>query len=631
MLSCITGRYQEGLTGSISIKYPMERKSVKIAYVPQKDYLFPQFTVRETLIFASKMKNRGKDHELEALKVIEALNLESCAEVKIDGCSGGEIKRVSIGVELISGPNILVLDEPTSGLDSCNAIKCIRLLRELAARGADAPAIVVTIHQPNHRIFTDFTRIYLLSRCGQNIYFGPPQGLVHYFNSHSMQQPEFSSPADYAIEVASGSYGSAVFQALSGEQKKERAVEWAEGEKKGQSVSMQKVMSRMRRKRSKRWLHQTALLTWRSMQASCFKSSQLLFKVCVNILIAILISLLWSDPTGTEDGCWQSSDIRTDIVNGAFKGSAREAYLNKISKITANCNLLFSTCVYLILVYSIGTVLVIPMEINTVSKEMSNSWYTVTSYFTAKTLADLPAVLLSIFSLEGVCWIATRQVAQFWRFSSAFGLSVLMGIVCESIGVLIGIMLSHDLVSATLLTMASSFPVLMFGGFLIKIADIPWYFKPMTYVSYTRYTFEGILAAVYGFGRCKPADFDSVDFMQELTSAQNPFELITTVWNTFNVSVADAARFAPVIGVPQSHLEEVLNGTADYLGLNVDPDADDSDVSESPISSSASYVMSYFKLEDSTLSRSFISLIIIVLAIKVAIYYLLSFRTRRTN
>lgn len=607
---------------------------MKIAYVPQKDYLFPQFTVRETLIFASKMKNRGKDHELEALKVIEALNLESCADVKIDGCSGGEIKRVSIGVELISGPNILVLDEPTSGLDSSNAIKCIRLLRELADRGADAPAIVVTIHQPNHRIFTDFSRIYLLSRNGQNIYFGTPHGLVDYFNSHSMKQPEFSSPADYAIEVASGSFGVAVFDVLSKEQKKLRGVEWEEeqlDEKKVQCVTVHKVMNRMRRKRSKRSVHQTALLTWRSMQASCFKSSQLLFKVFVNVLIAILISLLWSDPTGTEDGCWQSSDIRSDLLSGSFKASAREAYMDKISKITANCNLLFSTCVYLILVYSIGTVLVIPMEINTVSKEMSNSWYTVTSYFTAKTIADLPAVLLSIFSLEGVCWIATRQVTDYWRFGSAFGLSVLMGITCESIGVLIGIVLSHDLVSATLLTMASSFPVLMFGGFLIKIADIPWYFKPMTYVSYTRYTFEGILAAVYGFGRCKDGAIDSVDFMQELASAQNPFELISTVWQTFNVTLEDASRFAPVIGVPQSHLEEVLNGTADYLGLNDAPDSHDSDVKTSVVSASASYVMSYFKLEDETLHRSFFSLFMIVVAIKIAIYYLLSFRTRRTH
>ena len=643
LLSCITGRNVEGVSGDITVRYPSDRKNVKIAYVPQRDYLFPQFTVRESLIFASKMKNVGKDHDKEARKVMQALNLESCSEVKISGCSGGEIKRVSIGVELISGPNILVLDEPTSGLDSTNAIKCIGLLRDLAETSSDAPAIVATIHQPNHRIFTDFHRIYLLSRTGQNIYFGSPQGLVSYFNSHSMIQPDYSSPADYAIEVASGNYGREIFDNLALEQKKLRAIEWEEDRQAAsnslpkvpmKSIPIQKVMNKMRRKRSRRSVDQTILLCWRSIQASCFKSSQLLFKVFVNIVIAILISLLWDKPTGTEDGCWQSGDIREELLKGIdTKMTAREAYMDKITKITANCNLLFSTCVYLILVYSIGTVLVIPLEIKTVAKEISNSWYSVTSYFLAKTVSDLPAVVLSIFSLEGVCWLATKQVVETWRFASAFGLSCLMGIICESMGVLIGIILSHDLVSATLVTMASSFPVLMFGGFLIKIADIPWYFKPMTYVSYTRYTFEGILAAVYGFGRCKEGAIDSVDFMKDLTSAQNPIELISTLWSTFNVTREDARLFAPVIGVPQNHLESVINGTIEYLGLDDQSSnmEDMTDVVASDAPSQASYVMAYFKLEDSILQTSFISLLLIILAIKVAIFYLLQIKTRRVH
>jgi ATP-binding cassette subfamily G (WHITE) protein 1 len=586
------------------------------------------------------MKNVGKDHDKEARKVMQALNLESCADVRISGCSGGEIKRVSIGVELISGPNIIVLDEPTSGLDSTNAIKCIGLLRDLAETSADAPAIVATIHQPNHRIFTDFHKIYLLSRTGQNIYFGSPDQLVSYFNSHALVQPDFSSPADYAIEVASGNYGQEVFDSLSSEQKKMRAIEFEDKlhmtEKSNslplktmKTVPIQKVMSKMRRKRSRRSFSQTGLLCWRSLQASCFKSSQLAFKITVNIVIAILISLLWDKPTGTEDGCWQSGDIREQLLQGVENNmTPREAYMDKITKITANCNLLFSTCVYLILVYSIGTVLVIPLEIKTVAKEISNSWYSVTSYFFAKTISDLPAVTLSILSLEAVCWLATHQVLEGWRFASAFGLSCLMGIICESMGVLIGIILSHDLVSATLVTMASSFPVLMFGGFLIKIADIPWYFKPMTYVSYTRYTFEGILAAVYGFGRCQEGAVGSVDFMKDLTSAQNPLELISTLWTTFNVTREDARVFAPVIGVPQDHLESVINGTIDYLGLD-NSGEDVTEVSVSAGSAQASYVMAYFKLEDSILQTSFISLVLIILGIKVLIFYLLSLKTRR--
>lgn len=614
-----------------------------IAYVPQKDYLFPQFTVHETLIFASKMKNKGKDHVKEALKVIRALNLESCTDVKISGCSGGETKRVSIGVELISDPNILVLDEPTSGLDSSNAVKIIKLLRDLAEAPSSsssassgsfhAPAIVATIHQPNHRIFTDFSRIYLLSRDGHNIYFGSPHGLVNYFNSHSIRQPDFSSPADYAIEVANGSYGSEVFPKLAEEQLRRSELEATTNAFLSLTssdvckvVPIQKVINKMRG-RPMPGMYQTFLLMTRSIQASCFKSPQLLFKILVNIIIACLISLLWSDPTGVEDGCWQSSQFKDAMASGG-KDSARNAYLDKITKITANCNLLFSTCIYFMLVYSIGTVLVIPLEILTVVKEMSNSWYKVSSYFVAKTIADLPSVIVTIFCLEAVCWLATEQVAEFWRFMSAYSLSVLMGIVCESVGVLMGIVLSYDLVSATLITMASSFPVLMFSGFLIKVADIPWYFKPMTYVSYARYNFEGILTSVYGFDRCSEQGPLTEDFMKDLAASQNPIEFISTLWHGFNVTSSDAKIYAPVLGVPQEHLESVINGTIDFLGS--DP-LDDSSDSLSSTYSEPSYVMSYFKLSDDNLKNSFISLLTIVCILKIAIFLLLSFKTRKTQ
>ena len=638
LLSCITGRYLAGVTGSILVQYPTEKKKVTIAFVPQKDYLFPQFTVKESLIFASRMKNKDTtDHEVKALKVIQSLNLESCTDVRISGCSGGQIKRVSIGVELISGPNILVLDEPTSGLDSTNAIKCISLLRDLAEKSPDAPAIVATIHQPNHRIFADFHQIYLLSRHGHNIYFGPPTGLVEYFTKRHLQQPENSSPADFAIEVASCE-SDEVFQQLSHRvhELSNIAIHSTDANANDRKVQpsykvvpIQKIVAKMRSKRPKSGLTQMYLLMWRSIQASCFKSAQLFFKVFVNIIIAILISLLWADPIGIEDGCW-STDMKKDILNDRFshevgKLNPRDAYMDKITKITANCNLLFSTCVYLILVYSIGTVLVIPLEIATVSKEMSNSWYNLRSYFAAKTVSDLPAVLLSILSLESVCWIATKQIFVYWRFASYFSLSVLMGLICESVGVMIGIMLSNDLVSATLVTIAAAFPALLFGGFLIKIADIPWYFKPMTYISYTRYTFEGIIAAVYGYGRCEPGSVDTVNFLQELTSAQNPIEVVTTIVNSFNVTPADAKLYAPIIGVPDEHLRSVINGTLDYLGMTVSTPGEDL-YAKSPSLSSASYVMSYFKLGDDVLNNSFVSLILILVAIKLLIFHLLAHR-----
>lgn len=104
-------------------------------YVMQDDVLFAYFTVREALTFASRLRLKcsfaEQDKKVETL--IKELGLEKCADTLIGGgfkktISGGERKRTSIGVELITDPSVLMLDEPTSGLDSFMAKSICKLL-----------------------------------------------------------------------------------------------------------------------------------------------------------------------------------------------------------------------------------------------------------------------------------------------------------------------------------------------------------------------------------------------------------------------------------------------------------------------------------------------------------------------
>ena len=152
LLNCLTGRYMNGVKGNVYVTCRGPKPKATIAFVPQQDDLFTTFTVKETLIFASKMKNLGKNinHNDEAEKVMKYLSLECNSSVKISRCSGGQVKRVCIAVELISHPDILVLDEPTTGLDSSTAAQCIQLLRRLTEAKDNPPAIVATIHQVSH-------------------------------------------------------------------------------------------------------------------------------------------------------------------------------------------------------------------------------------------------------------------------------------------------------------------------------------------------------------------------------------------------------------------------------------------------------------------------------------------------
>jgi hypothetical protein len=114
--------------------------------------------------------------------------------------SGGQRKRVSIGIELAAAPMALVLDEPTSGLDATSALSIIELLKALCRLGV---TVVCIIHQPRVEIFQSLDRLLLLAN-GQEVYLGEAAKVEEYFNSVGFDIPPQCNPADVMIDIISG-------------------------------------------------------------------------------------------------------------------------------------------------------------------------------------------------------------------------------------------------------------------------------------------------------------------------------------------------------------------------------------------------------------------------------------------
>uniref|UniRef100_A0A8D3BYR6 ABC transporter domain-containing protein n=1 Tax=Scophthalmus maximus TaxID=52904 RepID=A0A8D3BYR6_SCOMX len=180
------------------------------AYVVQDDILMGTLSVRENLLFSANLRldpkrHSGADKHSRVDAIIQDLGLADCAKTKIGtefirGVSGGERKRCSIGMELITSPALLFLDEPTTGLDSNTANCIISLLHKLSRRGK---TVIFSIHQPRYSIFKQFDHLTLMHK-GEVVYAGAADHALGYFTDLGFQIESFNNPADFFMDVTNG-------------------------------------------------------------------------------------------------------------------------------------------------------------------------------------------------------------------------------------------------------------------------------------------------------------------------------------------------------------------------------------------------------------------------------------------
>ncbi|XP_052195712.1 LOW QUALITY PROTEIN: ABC transporter G family member STR2-like [Diospyros lotus] len=208
-LDGLAGRIASGsLKGRVSLDgAEMSPSLIKrtSAYIMQDDRLFPMLTVYETLMFAADFRLgpiSSSDKKQRVDKLIEQLGLSSSRNTYIGdegarGVSGGERRRVSIGVDIIHGPSLLFLDEPTSGLDSTSAHSVIEKVHDIARSGS---TVILTIHQPSSRIQLLLDHLIILAR-GQLMYQGSPKDVALHLGRLGRKVPKGENPIEFLIDV----------------------------------------------------------------------------------------------------------------------------------------------------------------------------------------------------------------------------------------------------------------------------------------------------------------------------------------------------------------------------------------------------------------------------------------------
>uniref|UniRef100_A0A3Q1JJT8 ATP-binding cassette sub-family G member 8 n=1 Tax=Anabas testudineus TaxID=64144 RepID=A0A3Q1JJT8_ANATE len=455
-----------------------------IAHVRQDDRLLPHLTVRETLVFVAKLRLPAHftqaQREQRVDDVIAELRLRQCAHTRVGndyvrGVSGGERRRVSIAVQLLWNPGILILDEPTSGLDSFTAHNLVITLSRLA-RGNRL--VLLSVHQPRSDIFQLFDLVVLLSS-GSAVYCGAAREMVPYFTALGYPCPRYCNPSDFYVDLISIDRRSSEREAECLERAKDLAERFLEKVRDTADHMWKPAGSNTAPTQTERYpcvsitiSKQTNRLPGRLQQFTILIRRHMYndFRDLVTILVHGFEALLMS------------------LLVGSLYYGAGEARLSIQDTVA--------------LLYMIGALTPFAVVLDVIAKchteramlyhELEDGMYSVTSYFFAKVLGELPehCVFTLVYGLP-IYWLAGLNEAP-ERFLLNF-LMVWLMVYCSRAMALFVAAALPTLQTSAFMGNALFTVFYLTGGFVISLENMWLVATWFSYASFMRWGFEGML------------------------------------------------------------------------------------------------------------------------------------------
>ncbi|EDW04163.1 ATP-binding cassette sub-family G member 4 isoform X3 [Drosophila grimshawi] len=446
------------------------------SYIAQKFVMLTLLTVEETIRVSADLKlpttttTQQKQQILD--NIIEVLNLHSCRHTLVRDISGGEHKRLSMGIELITNPPIMFFDEPTSGLDSASSYQVMCHLQRLAH---DGRIVVCVVHQPSSRLMQLFDDVLVLAN-GEVLYAGAQRDMLASFREAGFSCPQYYNPSDFVLEVCSESSnerceflinqnkskynGLQSFKKVSGDEQT-ALIEMPDSSAENDSV--------LRPKELVGFWYQLRVLMIRSLRSMLRDRIAVQMRVLMHVIVALLLGVVY----------WQIG--------------------NDAAKVISNVSCQFFVILFLFCGNAMPSILLCMNDAPVFIREYYNGWYSLRAYYISKVLADLPLQMICPMAFISISYFMTGQPPEFNRFAMCCMISLLTAFIGHFIGVIGGTLLS--LQTAIFLVPALSIPFMLFSGFFIRMGELSWFLRPLCDVSFFRYIFEGFVRAIYGYNR----------------------------------------------------------------------------------------------------------------------------------
>ncbi|XP_001357101.2 ATP-binding cassette sub-family G member 1 [Drosophila miranda] len=549
LLNILSGYKTSSIEGSVTMNGAERNLSAfrKLsAYIMQDNQLHGNLTVQEAMTVATNLKLSKKFTKPEKNSMIDdillTLSLSEHRNTMTRNLSGGQKKRLSIALELVSNPPIMFFDEPTSGLDSSTCFQCIHLLKMLAAGGR---TVICTIHQPSARLFEMFDQLYTLAD-GQCVYQGSTKQLVPFLSTLNLECPSYHNPASYVIEVSCGEHGDhtrKLVEAIdNGKRDIRSSADYAGLKARNDLVKVQNLKAILDKndasnvsgsKYEDNLTLNNGLLNGMvndivkntntgTAVVSTNEKGDAMIDVektdnCTTALLSEEITSPERYPTSQFHQFWvvlkrtllfsyrdwtlMYLRLFAHLLVGFLIGALYYDIGNDGAKVLSNLGFLFFNMLFLMYTSMTITILSFPLEMPVLLKENFNRWYSLKSYYLAISVADLPFQAIFCVIYVSIVYYFTSQPWELFRFSMFLSACLLISFVAQSVGLVVGAAMNVQ--NGVFLAPVMSVPFLLFSGFFVSFDAIPVYLRWITYLSYIRYGFEGTALATYGYEREK--------------------------------------------------------------------------------------------------------------------------------
>ncbi|CAL5213626.1 unnamed protein product [Lathyrus oleraceus] len=453
------------------------------AYVTQDDTLLTTLTVKEAVYYSAQLQlpdtMSKQDKKQRADSTIREMGLQDATNTRIGGwgvkgISGGQKRRVSICIEILTHPSLLFLDEPTSGLDSAASYYVMKRIASLGKKDGIQRTIIASIHQPSTEVFQLFHNLCLLSS-GKTVYFGPASAASEFFALNGFPCPPLQNPSDHLLKTINKDFDQDIEMDLA-QMSRTISTEQAIGilvtsfkssEINQEVINEVEVLSKKdnnstyKKKKHAGFLNQCLVLTRRSFVNMFRDLGYYWLRLGIYIALAISLATVFND----LDKSYGSIQDRGSFLMFVFSF------------------LTFMT---------IGGFPSYVEDMKVFERERLNGHYGVTAYVIGNTVSSLPYLLMVSLIPGAIAYYPSglqKGYQHFLYFICAL-FSCLM--LVESLMMIVASIVPHFLMG--IITGAGIQGIMMLaGGFFRLPNDLPnpfWRY-PMFYIAFHRYAFQG--------------------------------------------------------------------------------------------------------------------------------------------